>query len=119
MTLEDVATEDTIAAGVWGVFTAWSGFKFVAIALAEPNTLQLISPLVGTICGAIIGYRHVQNLAAISRERIQKEREAKALDHQLEMARLGQPVTIAPEFGSKFAFDATTAKPSDDTVDVP
>lgn len=119
MTLEDVANEDFLAASVWGVFTTWSGFKFVAIALAEPNTLQLISPLVGTICGAIIGYRHVQNLAVISRERIQKEREKQAMEHQLAMAKLGKPVTIAPEFGSKFAYDATTAKPSDDTVDVP
>lgn len=119
MTLEDVANEDAIAAGVWGVFTGWSAFKFVAIAIAEPGTLQLISPLVGTICGAIIGYRHVQNLAVISRDRIQKEREKQAMEHQLAMAKLGQPVTIAPEFGTKFAFDATTAKPNDDTVDVP
>lgn len=119
MTLEDVANEDFIAAGVWGVFTTWSGFKLVAVAIADPGTLQLISPLVGTICGAIIGYRHVQNLAIISRERIQCDREAKAMDHQLEMAKLGKPVTIAQEFGSKFSYDATTAKPTDDTVDVP
>lgn len=111
MTLEDVANEDTIAAGVWGVFTGWSAFKFVAIAIADPSVLTLISPLVGTICGAIIGYRHVQNLAAISREKIQANRD-------VELARIAATQSIAVEASSKFALDPRCAGPSDDTVDV-
>ncbi len=110
MTLDDVANEDAIAAGVWGVFTIWSGFKFTVLAIAEPSALTLISPLVGTICGAIIGYRHVQNLAAISREKIRAHKE-------VELAKIAAN-QIAAEASSKFAFDPRCSKPSDDTVDV-
>lgn len=110
MTLDEVANEDLIAAGTWGVFTGWSLFKFVALAIAEPSVLTLISPLVGTVCGAVIGYRHVQNLAVISREKIRADKEVK-------LAQIAAN-QIAVEASSKFALDPRCAKPGDDTVDL-
>ena len=110
MTLEEIANEDAVAASVWGVFTLWSGFKFTVLAIADPSALTLISPLVGTICGAIIGYRHVQNLAAISREKIRAHKE-------VELAKIAAN-QVAIEASSKFALDPRCAKPNDDTVDV-
>lgn len=115
MSIDDVVNEDVIAAGTWGAFTAWNVGKLFLVAAAEPSTIQLLSPIVGTICGAVIGYRHVQNLATISRERLERDKRRDEMQHELAMAKLGKGVAPAPEIDSDFP----TAPKTEDTVDMP
>jgi hypothetical protein len=117
MNLDDIVNEDLIAAGIWGGLGLFSGFKVVMLAATETPSAALIGPIIGTICGAVIGYRHVQNLAAIARDRVERDKRRDEMEHEREMAKLGHP--IAAESASKFALDPRCAKPSDDTVDVP
>lgn len=120
MSIDDVVNEDVIAARLWGVFTAWNVGKLFFLAASDPTVIQLLSPIVGTICGAVIGYRHVQNLATISRERLERDKRRDEMQHELEMAKLGSKPAPAVEISSDFPFDRKeTASPSEDTVDMP
>lgn len=117
MNLDDVVNEDMIAAGIWGGLGLFSGVKLVFLAATETPSAALIGPIIGTLCGAVIGYRHVQNLASIARDRVERDRRKDEMEHEREMAKLGHP--IAAEASSKFAMNPQCAKPSEDTVDYP
>ena len=120
ISIDDVATEDVIAVGTWGTFTAFNLVKLCVVAVSEPSTLQLLSPIVGTICGAVIGYRHVQNLAKISHARIERDRRRDEIAFQLKMAELQGIAKPAVEIPSDFPFDRKQAAgPAEDTVDMP
>lgn len=120
MSMDDVVNEDVIAAGTWGAFTAWNVGKLFLVAVAEPTTLQLLSPIIGTVVGAVIGYRHVQNLAMISRERIARDRRRDEMKHEYEMAKLSKAAEATIVIDSDFPFDRKeTAGPAEDTVDMP
>jgi hypothetical protein len=75
MTLDDIFNDDVIGAGVWSFFSVYSGLKLLATATTDPTLLSVLSPLVGTICGAVIGWRHVQNLRAITEAKLEIHRE--------------------------------------------
>lgn len=123
MNLEEVANEDLIAASIWGGLSLVSGVKFVILAATEPFSASMIGPIIGTICGAFIGYRHVQNLATIAGAKIARDLRRDEMEHEREMAKLGQPINPvkhAVEFDSDFPFDRTKAASHDaDTVDIP
>lgn len=108
MTLDDIANDDAVAAGVWGMFSLFSGFKLFAVAVADPDFLTLISPLVATFCGSYIGWRHLQNLRSITEAKLKVHRE-------IELAKIRaancKPPCLKP--------NPATAKPDDDTVDMP
>lgn len=121
MNLEDVANEDMIAATIWGGLGLISGAKVIILAATETPSAALIGPIIGTVCGAVIGYRHVQNLAAIAGAKIARDRRRDEMEHQREMAKiLHAKESAAVEIDSDFPFDRKeTAKPGDDTVDMP
>lgn len=75
MTIDDVANDDILAAGVWGFFGLFSSAKLVLFAAVDPSFATLFSPLVGTIVGAVIGWRHLQNLKAIADAKLAVHRE--------------------------------------------
>ena len=120
MSLDDVANEDVIAASIWCGLGLVSGAKVVLLAATEAPSASLIGPIIGTLCGAFIGYRHVQNLAMIARAKIVREQRRDEMEHEREMAKLGRQAKPAVEFDSEFPFDNTkAAKPGEDTVDMP
>ena len=117
--LEDIASEDVIAASVWGGFSLVSGVKFVILAASDAPAASMLGPILGTVCGAFIGYRHVQNLAMIARAKIVREQRRDEMEHEREMVKLGRKAKTAIEFDSELPFDCKkTAKPSEDTVDL-
>lgn len=119
MSLDDIANEDVIAASIWGGLGLVSGVKVIILAVTETPSASLIGPIIGTLCGAFIGYRHVQNLAMIARAKIVREQRRDEMEHEREMAKLGKPVKPAVEFDSEFPFgDTKSAKPDEDTVDM-
>jgi hypothetical protein len=119
MNLEEVANEDLIAASIWGGLGLVSGFKVLILALTEPFSASMIGPIIGTICGAVIGYRHVQNLATIAGAKIKRDQRRDEMEHEREMAKLGRPIKPQMEFDSEFPFgDTKSAKPDEDTVDM-
>ena len=121
MNLEEVANEDLIAASIWGGLGLVSGAKVIIMAATEAPSVGIIGPIIGTICGAVIGYRHVQNLATIAGAKIARDRRRDEMEHQREMAKILHRADVpAVEIDSDFPFDRkATAKPADDTVDMP
>ena len=119
MNLEEVANEDMIAATIWGSLGLISGAKVIIMAATEAPSASLIGPIIGTICGAVIGYRHVQNLATIAGAKIKRDQRRDEMEHEREMAKLGRPIKPVMEFDSEFPFgDTKAAKPDEDTVDM-
>lgn len=120
MSLDDIANEDVIAASIWGGFGLVSGVKVLFMAATEAPSASFIGPIIGTLCGAFIGYRHVQNLAMIARAKIVREQRRDEMEHEREMAKLGKSVKPAIEFDSDFPFDRTkSAGSAEDTEDIP
>ena len=124
MKLSDIANDDMIAGSIWSAFGIICGRKALFLAVTEPLSASMIGsiigPIIGTICGAFIGYRHVQNLAMIARARVRRDQRRDEMQHELEMARLGKEAKPAAEIDSEFPFDCTkSAKPEDDTIDLP
>ena len=120
MKLEDIANDDIIAGSIWTMFGLVCGRKALVLAATEPFSVSMIGPIIGTICGAFIGYRHVQNLAMIARARVRRDQRRDEMQHELEMARLGKVAKPAAEIDSEFPFDCKqSAKPDEDTIDLP
>jgi hypothetical protein len=120
MNLEDVARQDLTASLIWGGLTLASGTKFVVMAANEVPSWSMVGPILGTLCGAVIGYCHVQNLATIAGAKIARDRRKDEMEHQREMAKILHRADVpAVEIDSDFPFDRkATAKPADDTVDM-
>jgi hypothetical protein len=118
--LEEVANEDLIAASIWGGLGLVSGAKVIFLIATEQFSASMIGPIIGTICGAVIGYRHVQNLATIAGAKIKRDQRRDEMEHEREMAKILHAKEPAKEFDSEFPFDRkATAKPNEDTVDIP
>lgn len=120
MNLEEVANEDMIAASIWGGLGLVSGVKVMILAATEPFSASMIGPIIGTICGAVIGYRHVQNLATIAGAKIARDQRRDEMEHEREMAKIQNRVTPQQEIDSDLPGRATVPScENTDTIDIP
>ena len=119
MNLEEVANEDLIAATIWGGLGFVSAGKVIIMAATESPSIGFIGPIIGTLCGAVIGYRHVQNLAAIADAKISRDRRRDEMHHQREMARILHAKKTGAELPPEKPVDQyDPPKTNEDTVDL-
>jgi hypothetical protein len=94
-----------IAASIWGGLGLVSGAKVIILAATETPSASLIGPIIGTICGAVIGYRHVQNLATIAGAKIKRDQRRDEMEHEREMAKIMNTKQPAIDSDSDFPAD--------------
>lgn len=113
MTLEDILHEDKIAVPVWAAFTVAAAVK-PFIANEMHTTVQTFISILPALCGAYLGYRHIQSIQAFKLEKMRAE-------HALERERIAA-LKEAGFDGTKTPVElfkaVKSAKPSDDTVDL-
>jgi hypothetical protein len=113
MTFEDILYEDKIAVPIWAMFTASAAFKPIMAVLNGDfhGSLQTFISILPALCGAYLGYRHIQSIQAFKLEKMRAE-------HELERER----IAVAREFGidAKSSWVEAPAKLTEhtDTVDL-
>jgi hypothetical protein len=83
MNLEDILYEDKIAVPVWVTFTISAAFKPIMAIIngGMHDTIQTFISILPALCGAYLGYRHVQSIQAFKLEKMRAE-------HALERERI-------------------------------
>jgi len=115
MSVEDCIHEDRVAIPIWATFTLAAAFK----PFVDPGmhtTVQTLISIMPALCGAYLGYRHIQSMQAFKLEKMRSEH---ALERErIQACRCKHCSALTTSELDVMQNPVKAAKPSDDTVDL-